>query len=87
METESRNSKPDGCRFCGSALVHTFVDLGMSPPCQTHIEKPQLGEMERFYPLHAFVCEKCFLVQLKIMWRPTIFLRNMRTFRHTPNRG
>lgn len=65
MEAQSRNSKPGGCRFCGSTLAHTFVDLGMSPPCQTHIEKRQLGEMERFYPLHAFVCENCFLVQLK----------------------
>ena len=52
------------CRFCGNSLDHTFVDLGMSPPCQTHISLQQLQEMERFYPLHAFVCEKCFLVQL-----------------------
>ncbi len=36
----------------------------MSPLCQTHIESHQLNRMEPFYPLHAFVCEKCFLVQL-----------------------
>ena len=54
-----------GCRFCGSALHHTFVDLGMSPLCQTHIAPEQLDEMERFYPLHVYVCEQCFLVQLK----------------------
>ncbi len=36
----------------------------MSPLCQTHIEPHQLNRMEPFYPLHAFVCEKCFLVQL-----------------------
>jgi hypothetical protein len=52
------------CRFCGEPLKHTFVDLGMSPPCQTHITVEQLNQMERFYPLHAFVCHKCFLVQL-----------------------
>jgi SAM-dependent methyltransferase len=52
------------CRFCGSPLRNTFVDLGMSPPCQTHVTVEQLNQMERFYPLHAFVCEKCFLVQL-----------------------
>lgn len=53
------------CRFCGAPLEHTFVDLGMSPPCQTHIEPHQLNHMEAFYPLHAFVCAQCFLVQLK----------------------
>jgi SAM-dependent methyltransferase len=53
------------CRFCGHALRTTFVDLGMSPPCQTHIEPHQLNHMEPFYPLHAWVCEQCFLVQLE----------------------
>ncbi len=52
------------CRCCGALLQKTFVDLGMSPPCQTHITVEQLNKMERFYPLHAFVCEKCYLVQL-----------------------
>ncbi len=52
------------CRYCGAPLRRTFVDLGMSPPCQTHIAVEQLNQMERFYPLHAFVCESCFLVQL-----------------------
>lgn len=53
------------CRFCNVPLVHSFVDLGMSPPCQTHIEPHQLNHMEAFYPLHAYVCERCFLVQLQ----------------------
>ncbi len=52
------------CRFCGTPLKHTFVDLGMSPPCQTHIMVEQLNQMERFYPLHAFICHECFLAQL-----------------------
>jgi len=58
------------CRFCGAPLEDTFVDLGMSPPCQTHIEPHQLHHMEAFYPLHAFVCAKCFLVQLKAYIAP-----------------
>jgi len=45
-------------------LEHTFVDLGMSPLCQTHIEPAELNQMERFYPLHAYVCGNCFLVQI-----------------------
>ncbi len=52
------------CRFCSHPLSHTFVDLGSSPLCQRHIEPEQWNQMEPFYPLHAWVCEKCFLVQL-----------------------
>src|SRR6185295_9168879 len=53
------------CRFCGSTLTESLVDLGMSPLCQTHIEPHQLNHMEPFYPLHAHVCRRCFLVQLE----------------------
>jgi SAM-dependent methyltransferase len=53
------------CRFCGQPLRTSFVDLGMSPPCQNHIEQQQLNHMEAFYPLHAWVCDHCFLVQLE----------------------
>jgi SAM-dependent methyltransferase len=53
------------CRFCAAPLKTTFVDLGMSPLCQTHITPEQLHEMEPFYPLHAYVCSDCFLVQLQ----------------------
>ncbi len=53
------------CRFCAAPLRTTLVDLGMSPLCQTHITHEQLHEMEPFYPLHAYVCDQCFLVQLQ----------------------
>ncbi len=53
------------CRFCSTRLTTTFVDLGMSPLCQTHITPEQLHEMEPFYPLHAYVCGSCMLVQLQ----------------------
>ena len=54
-----------GCRFCAQQLKTTFVDLGMSPPCQTHVSPEQLHEAEAFYPLHAYVCDHCYLVQLQ----------------------
>jgi hypothetical protein len=53
-----------GCRFCGARLAHTFVDLGMSPLCESFLTADQLNEMEPFYPLHAYVCGDCFLVQV-----------------------
>lgn len=52
------------CRFCGSPLRYTFVDLGMSPLCESYVSLERLDQMEPFYPLHAYVCENCFLVQL-----------------------
>src|SRR6266852_5387406 len=59
-----------GCRFCGAALQHTFVDLGMSPLCESFLTRAQLNQMEPFYPLHAYVCERCFLVQVEEYVRP-----------------
>ncbi|MBN3909462.1 MAG: methyltransferase domain-containing protein [Nostoc sp. NMS1] len=53
------------CLFCGTELHHTFVDLGMSPPCESYRKPEQRNEMEPFYPLHVYVCEQCFLVQLQ----------------------
>lgn len=37
----------------------------MSPLCQDHVKPEELKRMEPFYPLHAYVCDKCFLVQLE----------------------
>ena len=53
------------CRFCGAYLKHTFVDLGMSPLCESYLSPEQLNQMEPFYPLHVYVCQNCFLVQLE----------------------
>ncbi len=52
------------CRFCQTKLNRTFVDLGMSPLCESYLTYEQLNHMEPFYPLHVFVCDECFLVQL-----------------------
>jgi SAM-dependent methyltransferase len=54
-----------GCLACGAALRHTFVDLGMSPLCESYVRKEDLNRMEPFYPLHVYVCDQCFLVQLE----------------------
>lgn len=53
------------CRFCGTPLTETFVDLGLSPICNDMVYPEKAKEMEPFYPLHTYVCEKCFLVQLE----------------------
>ena len=53
------------CRFCGTALEQSFADLGMSPLSNAYLKPEQLHQVERFYPLHAWVCGSCFLVQLE----------------------
>jgi SAM-dependent methyltransferase len=64
MQT-AHSSMYGDCLFCGTPLRHTFVDLGMSPLCESYVSPAHLNSMEPFYPLHVFVCEKCFLVQLQ----------------------
>lgn len=52
------------CRFCGAPLSVTFADLGMSPISNDFVAAEDAQSMEAFYPLHAYVCGSCFLVQL-----------------------
>jgi len=65
LSSSNQPTRRFGCRFCAAPLTTTLVDLGMSPLCQTHIAPDQLHEMEPFYPLHAYICSACFLVQLQ----------------------
>jgi SAM-dependent methyltransferase len=58
------------CRACRAELHQTFVDLGVSPLCESYVAAEQLNQMEPFYPLHAYVCESCRLVQLLEYVRP-----------------
>ncbi len=64
-DTPTHQPRSFNCRFCGSRLTTSFVDLGSSPLCQTHIAPEQLDAVEPFYPLHAYVCGDCKLVQLQ----------------------
>ncbi len=59
------NSKGRPCRFCSNELKYSVVDLGMSPLCQKHVKPENANDLEKFYPLHAYVCHHCWLVQLE----------------------
>lgn len=52
------------CRQCGAQLTRTFVDLGMSPLCESYVPEDRLDQAEIFYPLHVRICEVCLLVQI-----------------------
>lgn len=58
------------CRSCGATLRHSFVNLGMSPLANSYVKPEQLNQMEPVYPLHAYVCAECFLVQLESIAKP-----------------
>jgi SAM-dependent methyltransferase len=58
------------CRFCQAPLTQTFVDLGMSPLCETYPASADLDHGETYYPLHTYVCERCLLVQLEEYEKP-----------------
>ena len=58
------------CRFCGTPLRQSFVDLGVQPPANYYVRPEDTGKAERFYPLHAYVCESCLLVQLEAFQTP-----------------
>ena len=57
-------SSGHSCRLCGAELTRTFVDLGMSPLCESYVPADRLDEAEVFYPLRVRLCEECLLVQL-----------------------
>jgi SAM-dependent methyltransferase len=58
------------CRFCATPLRESFCDLGMSPLSNAYPPASAVLAPETFYPLHAFVCTSCWLVQLHEMQTP-----------------
>jgi SAM-dependent methyltransferase len=68
------------CRSCGHELSVTFVDLGLSPPANGLTEPNELGSGETLYPLHAYVCEACLLVQLELFETPEQIFRDYSYF-------
>jgi 2-polyprenyl-3-methyl-5-hydroxy-6-metoxy-1,4-benzoquinol methylase len=64
-DTQQQQAASKRCRFCGAGLQRTFVDLGLSPLCETYPSVADFNRGEAYYPLHVYVCENCFLVQLE----------------------
>lgn len=59
------------CRYCQAPLTQSFVDLGISPLSNAFIKPENYQRAESFYPLHAYVCGTCFLVQLEEFESPS----------------
>lgn len=52
------------CLNCQNELKHTFTDLGTSPLCEEFVKPEKVNSGQQFYPLHAYVCDNCYLVQV-----------------------
>lgn len=64
------SATPHKCFFCGTELSHVFADLGTCPPSNAFLTVEQCEQPEIYYPLRAYVCEKCLLVQGPHFKRP-----------------
>src|ERR1700679_3846908 len=72
--------QPPRCRSCARPLSVDVVDLGLSPPSNALMSPHALGRRETFYPLHAYVCDGCFLVQLDVFASPEELFCDYRYF-------
>ena len=52
------------CRFCAAPLERVVADLGSSPFSNSYLTPQRLQQAEPTYPLCAYFCESCLLVQL-----------------------
>lgn len=47
------------CQICNSKKIHTILDLGHQPLCDTLLSVEMLNEPEKTYPLRMIWCEDC----------------------------
>lgn len=52
------------CQVCNSDKLHTILNLGHQPLCDTLLTKAMLNEPEKTFPLRMVWCENCSLVQI-----------------------
>ena len=73
------------CRNCSAPLSLTFADLGRQPPSNALLADPE--QPETIYPLHAYVCEQCWLVQLPELVRPDVIFNDHYAYFSSNSKG
>lgn len=68
------------CRFCGTPLTQTFVDLGKTPLANSYVAADKAGTPDPVFPLHARVCGSCRLVQVDDVATPEDIFRHYAYF-------
>jgi hypothetical protein len=66
--------------LCGKELEHDFVDLGTSPLYESFVPADKLDGLESYFPPRTYVCDSCFLVQLKEYVSPDDIFREYAYF-------
>ncbi len=59
------------CRACGELLTASLVDLGAMPLANSYVKPSHAASDDASYPLHAYVCQHCWLVQVPPMATPS----------------
>lgn len=52
------------CQICNSDKLHTILDLGHQPLCDSLLSESMLNEPEKSYPLRMIWCENCTGAQI-----------------------
>ena len=69
------------CRHCRAPLRHTFVDLGMSPLCESYRRRPTSCNHDgAVLPAACVRLRQCFLVQLQEYVAPDDIFTRLRLF-------
>ena len=59
-----KTSRMDTCRACKSDRMYCFLELGSQPPANQFLAREQLSDSEPSFPLNAYVCFDCALIQV-----------------------
>lgn len=59
-----KTGRIESCQVCNSKKLHTVLDLGHQPLCDTLLTVEMLNEPEKTYPLRMVWCENCTNVQI-----------------------
>ena len=73
---EKEVHRVQNCRICESSRLLTFLQLGPTPAPNGFLEKDQLGDAEKFYPLDVCFCRECGMVQLGHVVNPDVMFKN-----------
>lgn len=68
------------CRLCGAPLSEPFIDLGLSPLSNSLVDEKDLAAPDAMYPLCAYACEHCWLVQVPECTTPERIFREYAYF-------
>src|SRR5207249_2794769 len=52
------------CQVCNSKKLHTILDLGHQPLCDSLLSNEMLNEPEKTFPLRMIWCENCTVSQI-----------------------